>query len=408
METKSNCFNETKQKFAEYLLSLGYSKTTVESYLRTLSRLEECMSAHGETTYSGGIGAVFIKEECKEGQSDSALKENRRVIRRLDDFVKGGYSLRTSTDYSVPDCFSKDFNGYMEYLRSAGKRESTIKKMHYQCWFFLKDMHGACKNSLSEIEPQDIYRIFSKKVRDKINYCVTIRSFLRYLFKSGILMNDLSVFVPSVRRREPVPSVYTKAETGQLLSVIDTEKDSGKRDYAIILLALRLGIRSGDIVNLKVSDIDFHSDVIEFTQSKTGVPQRLAFLPELKDAIRTYLSAGRPDTHHPNLFISALAPLRPLTALAVSNLVTRHMKKAGIVKAGRKCGGHALRMTLASELVSEKVPYNVVRKILGHENTASMKHYVAFDMETLRSCVLEVPPFSGLYAAYISKRKGGK
>jgi len=266
----------------------------------------------------------------------------------------------------------------------------------------LDDFQKARIYSLSAIKPQDVYHVFSKNSH-KVTLGGTLRSFLRYLFKAGILINDLSVIVPSVRLRKPVPSVYTKAETGLLLSGIDTEKSAGKRDYAIILLALKLGIRSGDIVELKISDIDFQSDVIEFTQSKTGVPQRLAFLPDVKEAIRSYLSSGRPETHYPNLFISAIAPLRPVTALAVSNLITRHMKKAGIVKAGRKCGGHALRMTLASELVSEKTPYDVVRKILGHEDTTSMNHYVKFDIDMLRSCVLEVPPFSGLYAAYILK-----
>jgi integrase len=348
-----------------------------------------------------------MDNEMKEGQSISSLKSIRLVIRRLDDFIKGKFSLIASKDYSLPDCFSKDFNAFIEYLRLEGKHESTIKSRYLNCLKFLKDFHTAGINSLSEIIPKDIYHVFSKS-SDKVGLSVTLRSFLRYLFKSGTQKNDLSVFVPSVRQRQPIPSVYTKAETNKLLSSIDTEKHSGKRDYAIILLALLLGIRSGDITALKVSDIDFDSEVIEFSQNKTGAPQRLAFLPELKDAIRDYLSGSRPSTHYPNLFISATAPLRPVTALAVSNLITRHMNKAGIVKEGRKCGGHALRMTLASELVSEKVPYDVVRRILGHEDTTSMKHYVKFDIEMLRSCVLEVPPVSGLCAAYINKRKGGK
>jgi len=217
----------------------------------------------------------------------------------------------------------------------------------------------------------------------------------------------LSVFVPSVRCRQPVPSVYTQAETGQLLSVIDRETHLGKRDYAIILLALLLGIRSGDIVDLKIQNIDFQSDVIEFAQSKTGVPQRLELLPELKDAIRGYMNARRPDTTCQHLFITRRAPFRPLTVKAVTMKITNYMEKAGIVTGGRKRGGHALRSTLAGELVSEKVPYEVVRKILGHEDTTSMKHYVKFDIEMLRSCSVEVPPFSGLYAEYILKYKGG-
>jgi integrase len=201
--------------------------------------------------------------------------------------------------------------------------------------------------------------------------------------------------------------VYTAEETKNLLESVEENPNSSKRNNAIILLALKLGIRSGDIVNLKISAIDFQSDVIAFTQSKTVVPQRLELLPELKDAILAYLTVSRPDTNYQNLFITHRAPFRPLSVSAVTILITRYMKKSGIVTGDRKRGGHALRMTLASELVAEKVPYEVVRKILGHEDTTSMKHYVKFDMEMLRSCAVEVPPFSGLYAEYINKNKGG-
>jgi site-specific recombinase XerD len=93
--------------------------------------------------------------------------------------------------------------------------------------------------------------------------------------------------------------------------------------------------------------------------------------------------------------------------MAVTSLITRHMKKSGILIGDRSYGGHALRMTLASELVSEKVPYEVVRKILGHEDTKSMKHYVKFDVGMLRSCALEVPPLTGLTAKYINNRMKG-
>ena len=135
--------------------------------------------------------------------------------------------------------------------------------------------------------------------------------------------------------------------------------------------------------------------------------QRMEFLPELKDAVQTYLDNGRPDSKHSNLFISVRPPFRPITVMAVTSLITSCMKKSGITIGSRKCGGHSLRMTLASELVCEKVPYEVVRKILGHEDTKSMKHYVKFDVDMLRSCSLEVPPATGLFAQYINNRKGG-
>ena len=406
MEINSNYLQKTKKEFEEYLFTLSYSKSRVEAYLYLFPHLETIMTKRGEIIYSKETGVALIQKEQDAGYSAFRMHETRLKIRRLDDFLNGEYNYKALKDNTVANCHTNCFNNYIGYLRLQGLRESTIKHHNDNCIKIFHELYLLQIYDISEIKPQDIYDVFSK-VSDKANTGKSLRCLLRYLFKSGVLADDLSVIVPSVRARSPIPSVYTKDETNRLLSSIDTSQKIGKRNYAIILLVLRLGIRSGDIVNLKLSDIDFRSDVIEFVQSKTCVKQRMEFLPELKDALQTYLSEGRPETKSTNFFISARAPFRHMTVTAVSTLITNCMKKSGISPGNRKHGGHALRMTLASELVSEKVPYEVVRKILGHEDTMSMKHYVKFDIEMLRSCALEVPPLTGLYSEYISNRMGG-
>ena len=392
----------------EYLLALGYNRGTLETYQWVFSRLDKFMTEHGETSYSMKIRKAFLEKELDAKRySRGHLRHIRVAIRRLDEFNHGRFSLIQPQNNPVSDYYAKDFNNYFESLRLQGLRESTVKGYYYSGVKMLHAFYMHQVYELSKIQPQDIYNVFTES-NDKSNVGRTLKSFLRYLFKSSILTHDFSVFVPSVRKRQPIPSVYTKEETEQLLSSIDTSQNTGKRNYAIILLALRLGIRSGDMVNLKISDINFRSNMIEFVQKKTCIPQRFELLPELKEAICKYLSEGRPDTEHPNLFISIYPPFRPITVMAVTSLMIRYMKSSGIIIGNRKRGGHALRMTLASELVSEKVPYQVVRKVLGHEDTKSMKHYVKFDVEMLRSCALEVPPFGGLYAKYINNHIGGR
>ena len=88
-------------------------------------------------------------------------------------------------------------------------------------------------------------------------------------------------------------------------------------------------------------------------------------------------------------------------------LISQRFMKTGIDTKGRKRGGHSLRTTLASELIAENVPYDAVRKILGHENPTSAKHYVKFDIESLRSCSIQVPPVTDKLAAYMKARLGG-
>jgi integrase len=408
METKDFSFTEIKKAFEEYLLSLKYSPSTAETYRWSLSRLERFMADVGETAYSPEIGISLIKKELEDAvYSTSHLRLTKLIIRRLDDFLNGEFNLLPVKENSVSDCYIGYLQNFLDNLRLQGLRNSTVKEYYYSGTKILRAFYLHEVYDLSKIQPQDIYDVFAES-NDKANISRTLKSFLRYLFKSGVLAHDFSIFVPSVRKRKPIPSVYTKEETKQLLSSIDNEESTGKRNYAIILLALRLGVRSGDITNLQILDIDFQSNTIEFAQKKTGVLQRLEFIPEVKEAIHQYLFKCRPETSCPNLFVSIRPPFRPLTVMAVTSIITRCMKRAGIAAGSRKRGGHALRMTFASELVSEKVPYEVVRKILGHEDTKSMKHYVKFDVEMLRSCALEIPPLGGLYAEYVNNCMGGR
>lgn len=400
-------FKETRRRFEEFMLSQGHSKYTLEHYQWILSSLERFMQDNKIPFYSVEAGIFFEEEGLKSNLSTRHLEVLKLVIRRLNDFLKGEFNILPPAKVSPPHCYAKCFQAFLENLRLKGLRSSTIQSHYYSGTKVLHSFYYHKILDLSEITPQHIYAVFSDS-NDKGNVCSFLRSFLRYLFKIGILIHDYSIIVPSVRDRKPTPSVYTKEETNQLLAHVRIIQWSGRRDYAIILLALRLGIRSGDIVSLKLSNINWESNVIEFVQRKTCVSQRFELLPEVKAAFVEYLSNDRPETSCQNLFVSIRPPFRPITVMAVTSLITRHMKKSGIAAKSRKYGGHALRMTLASELVSERVPYDVVRKILGHEDTKSMKHYVKFDLEMLRSCALETVPFSGLYAKYINDSGGNE
>ena len=224
---------------------------------------------------------------------------------------------------------------------------------------------------------------------------------------TGIIPFDYSAVIPSVRNAQPVPSVYSASETEALLNSCGGNADGDKRDIAVILLALRLGIRSGDIANLKFSDIDYDAKEIRFVQRKTQIPQRLELLPEIETALAEYISSARPVSGIPNVFLSVRPPFRAISTQTLYGIIRRRFNKSGIDTKGRKQGGHALRTTLASELVAEKVPYDAVRKILGHEDPVSVKHYVKFDIESLRSCAIKVPAVAGKLASYTQARLGG-
>lgn len=303
-----------------------------------------------------------------------------------------------------PKQFEEILNEYLKHMELCGYKKMTVKDTYYSVSKTLTKFNKAGIKCVSQITATHIYDAFERKS----HFSTPLRGFLHYLYKAKVISIDYSVYVPSDRNTRPIPSIYTKSETIGLLQSIDKSTDAGKRSYAIILLALRLGLRTGDIINLKMENVDFQNKEISFYQMKTQVPQRLELVSEVEEALLSYISTARPTSDEPNVFLSLRAPFKPVSNCVVYEAVTYHIKKAGINIGERHHGAHSLRATLASELVAEKTPYEVVRKILGHEDPFSIKHYVKFDIDALRSCALKVPPITGKLSDYMNIRSGVK
>jgi len=397
-----------RESFYQHLIELGYSKATVQNYERVILHFEQFMSTNNLSEYSENAKETYLSTISNQ-YSKSSLINKSRMLRQFNSFINGeDFILRPKlVSRECPEQFDNTLTNYLEHLRSRGLKEVTIESYQYNILRVLRIFDKASINSIEDIKPKDIYGAF-EKCSDKASFSVRMYGFFRYLYENKVLKNDYSTLVPSVRKSHPNPSVYTKSETERLLSNIDLTTDYGNRNYAVILLALRLGMRSCDIANLKIADIDFNHKEISFYQVKTQVFQRLELLPEIEDALLSYMSRSRPDSNIPNIFLSVKPPIKAITSHAILASTRYHLKNSGIEIGERKSGAHSLRMTLASELTAEKVPYDVIRKILGHTDPTSIKHYVKFDMESLRSCALEVPPITGKLALYMTARLGGQ
>ena len=407
---ENGCLKKGSEAFIQYLLDMGYTEKSLENYKWIMRCVDQFMHERDLTEYSSDVGRAYLLEAVESRRhTSSVLKVMRCVVRRFDCFMEQGDFIQVMPNISqeCPPQFADILDVYLNHMRKRGLRESTIEQRRKNILKALLKFDAAGIQCFSQIRPDVIYDAF-EKTSNKQSFCDSVRGLLHYLFEAGVIEFDYSVFVPSFRRNRPIPSVYTAAETTMLLDSIEASATSAKRNNAIILLALRLGMRSGDIANLKISDVDYNSKIISFIQDKTRVPQRLELLPEIEDALLSYISTARPTIDIPNVFLSIKSPVRAINPRAVHGVVSRRLKKAGIDTGERERGGHALRMTLASELVAERIPYDAVRKILGHEDPDVIKHYVKFDIESLRSCAIEIPPVTGKLAAYMGTRLGGE
>ena len=167
---------------------------------------------------------------------------------------------------------------------------------------------------------------------------------------------------------------------------------SGKRNYAMLLLALRNGLRSIDITNLKLSDIHWKSNTIEIVQGKTGASLVLPLLSDVGNAIAEYILNARPDSQLPYIFLQTQAPYQKLSGHSACYGISRKMMKAAGIKQDihdRK-GFHCLRHSLAAHLLSEETPLPIISSILGHRNKNSTRDYLSTDLVHLHACALSL------------------
>lgn len=192
-------------------------------------------------------------------------------------------------------------------------------------------------------------------------------------------------------RTPKIPTVYTREEVEAMLLSIDRVHPQGKRDYAMVLLAARYGLRISDINGLRFNNLDWERNQISVTQQKTGKRVNLPLSEEVGNAIIEYLRYGRPSVDLPFVFITAHAPYKELSGSTLGKNMMDWMRAAGINSAGRKHGPHALRHSLATNLLKSRETLPVISGILGHSSTESTMLYLRVDMNLLRQCALDVP-----------------
>ena len=221
-----------------------------------------------------------------------------------------------------------------------------------------------------------------------------LRSFLRYLHDNGLHAEDLTPSIPTLKARKQtrIPSVWTQENIAKLLAAIDRGNPAGKRDYAMLLLVTRLGLRSIDIKHLKLSDLKWRENRLELIQSKTAALLTLPLLPDVGWAIIDYLKNGRPKVDSPYVFLRHLAPLVPFAdSDRLYQIVAKYMRLAKIpISPDKKKGMHSLRHTLASRLLAEHIPLPVISDLLGHVSSDATAVYLKIDIDRLRECALSI------------------
>ena len=403
MSEKETNFADLSESVILDLKALGYMDSTLTNYRRFYARLEMFMKTVAAKEYSSEIGKAFIELYYP------ADTKNRRTIltriRRLDDHLnKLPYKFHRNMKITdIPTDFVQLLDDYLAYCDRIGNKSGTIEGKKSFCLIFLKFLAEInCKN-ISEITAEVVAKS-CLKYRNKDGYAV-LRQFLKYLFEHELIPKDISMVVPHFRRKQIIPSIFTPEEIKNMEETIDTNSMTGKRDIAILLLITRLGLRSGDVASLKLSELDFSSLHINLIQEKTGKPLSVFMTQDVLLALKTHIENSSDHLADGYVFHSMYAPYGRITTSIIRHIVNNCIISANIDVNGRKHGPHALRSSLASSLVSGGVPYDTVRKILGHSDPDAIKHYVKTDIERLRCCAIDPPEPAGIFFELLDGRR---
>ena len=390
----------------EALKQLNYAYNTVCGIRASFNRICAFARERNEQYFSEELGQAYLKDKygCTTNYYLEPFPRNAkqaiRSVRLLGDYQLHGVVIRRivkKKGYVKPPQFEEMLTAY-EKECEANEYSLRGMRTRLQRLFFFVD-YLALRNVMNagDITPDIIsdyvISICPKHEKSIASILTTLRVFLRFLYLHGYTEQDLSLVVPKpTRYRYPaVPSTWEPAEVKRMLDAVDRGSPRGKRDYAILLLVAKLGMRVGDIKALKLSHLNWETKTITIVQEKTKVEVTYPILHDVGWALIDYLQHARPVCESPYVFVRLNAPFEAFGENAnLHNIITHYIRLAGItVPRGKRHGLHSLRHSLASALLEQGASLAVISEILGHVDSKSTSVYLHTDLNGLKSCALD-------------------
>ena len=386
-------------RLLKQLEDMEYTQSTIRDFSVLVKSIKGFMKNEGFSDYSAEVGQEWLRyAACRQSNYPNRVRHRECCVRRMNDILyeRPYQYLRDQTPFHVPPEYMELYDAYVQSIADKRQTFSTITHKKREASYFFNSLHALGCTQIGDVNA----RIISMASIEwqSTTYPTTVRDVLSFLLENGHIRCDYSSVVRKVRSRQPIPSVFSKEERRKIENVPDPKTVKGKRDKAMILLATRNGLRSGNIVGLKLDEIDFANDIMHIRkQVKTGKPINPALLPEVKRALQDYIENARPNVDSEYVFIRANAPHTKIGIHCLYNVMHRAIVEAGVEINGRRTGPHAMRASLTSSGINNGMTYEEMRVVNGHSDENAIKHYARLDDSNLRKCALDVPKPTGLF-----------
>jgi integrase len=398
---------ELMNRAEQAMIDTGFKPYGISPYRAAFGKLKRVMKARGEDYFSEAAALEFIEESCRQKKlgfiTHETYRNRKRLVRILIQLSNGKqlkccFERTESRKYIVTPEQELLVKEFCEYMCKRGMQPNTVSGCSGIARRFLYWMNidgitsvsaltlryvGDCTDKIGQgYSPTTLRTVYTQ-----------LRIFTKFLWETGKTAENLTLAVPArgVKSYKVIPSISVEEEK-LLLGCLDRTNIIGKRDYAIFVLGIRTGLRSSDILNLKLTDIDWHANTINIVQQKNGKPLILPLLPEVGNAVADYILHGRPNSKEPYVFLRIRPPFLKLSDCCTISY--RYFKKLGIRQGnGDSRGFHVFRHTAATRMLAEEVPVTVISNVLGHSSVESGKTYLGTDETHMKMCALN---FNGI------------
>ncbi len=375
--------------FAQILMVQGYQTSTAKHKIRIVADLSRWLEQQGLRVKD--LDETTLNEYLLyKGRRGSIFKIEPPTLRALLEYLRETGVVANSVQVDDDSKRSHIQSGFADYLaQERGLKQVTIDNYLSVARQFLSDQFGTGPIVLKGLHPNDIVRFILRNTetlsvkRAQLIVC-SLRSFFRFLYQRGETANDLSPSALTVANwhLSELPKFLEPEQVECLLHSCNQNTLIGQRDYAVLLLLARLGLRAGDVVHMTLDDIDWEAGEL-IVCGKNHRQERLPLPQDVGEALVRYLRYGRPRCSSRRVFIRIRAPHKGFSSsVAICNIVRRALVRAKLNPAFK--GSHLLRHSLATQMLRGGASLAEIGEILRHQRLNTTQIYAKVDQIALR------------------------
>lgn len=347
----------------------------------------------------------FLSDNYSDINNKTTKEAMRSMKVLLDiDFVNEYLPYKPKGEDELSEYYRNLLHDYLNFYKTIRNNSATTLKDKsietIKFFIYLQDNDVPTIKNLTKVEVLKYIESNNKcKLNARISINWNLRSLFLYLNDSDILLNTFSFLLPKIKRikQRKLPATFEKDDVIKIIDYLKNERGktiASYRNYAMILIAAKLGIRKIDIINLKWNNIDWENNCINIIQIKTKKQLSLPLPNDVGEAIIEYIQKERPfkiRSKDENIFIRHRFPLVSLNSgFSLTETVKTALINSGVsVDKYQQIGLHSFRFTLATELLNEETSADIISSVLGHYNPNSQKSYTRVNRQNLRKCFVE-------------------